>query len=366
MTTTTDIDARVDRWVARTRELTGKEVRERETWNHEVTADAIRHFVYGTDDDNPLWRDAAYAATTRWGGVLAPPAYLVSVLYPMLHGAPMKAPLASLIGGVEYAWRKPVRLGDRLRATSVQKDLYEKRSRQGRRLNFVISEVTYLNQDDEVVATATGTMIMATQAGREVMFERPIHRCSDEDLAALEAAFAAEARTGAEALCFEDVEVGREIPPITRGPLTIGDLVCWNAAVGPSYKAGRWGHLDLKNAPHAAALNPATNFSVKYSQQHEDFNLAAGRGMPGPFDNGVMRFAWVAPLITNWMGDGGFLRRLYVQVRTPVIYGDVVTYRATVTAKDDAAGVVKLDITGTNQEGEVATAGNADVELPRK
>ncbi len=87
---------------------------------------------------------------------------------------------------------------------------------------------------------------------------------------------------------------------------------------------------------------------------------------PAEAKTGVMRFAWVAPLITNWMGDGGFLRRLYVQVRTPVIYGDVVTYRATVTAKDDAPGVVKLDITGTNQEGEVATAGNADVELPRK
>src|SRR5690606_7812163 len=152
-----EIDARIDEWVARTRELTGKEVREREPWNTEASADAIRHFAYGTDDDNPLWRDPDYAAGTSHGTILAPPAFLVSVLYPILHGAPMQAPLASLIGGVEYQWNERIRLGDRLRATSVQKDFYEKKSGTGRRLDFVISGVTYWNQNEQVVAKATGT-----------------------------------------------------------------------------------------------------------------------------------------------------------------------------------------------------------------
>ncbi len=366
MDSTHDIDKQIDEWVARTREMTGTEVRERESWNHEVTADAIRHFVYGTDDDNPLWRDPDYAAGTRWGKVVAPPAYLMSVMYPILHGAPMKAPLASLIGGVECAWLKPVFVGDRLRATATQKDFYEKRSRDGRRLNFVISEIAYFNQDDDAVATATGTMIMATQSGREVMFERPIHRLGDDELAGLEAAFRAETRSGGDGPRLEDVEVGQAIPPIRRGPLTIGDMVCWNAAIGPSYKAGRWGYLDLQNAPHVAALNPATNFPVKYSQQHEDFNLAAGRGMPGPFDNGVMRFAWTVPLITNWIGDDGFLRKLYVQVRRPVIYGDIVTVTGKVAETDAASATVKIEIAATNQEGEIATVGHAEVELPRR
>ncbi len=366
MEPTEQTDARIDEWVGRTKEMTGKEVRERETWNHDVTADSIRHFAYGTDDDNPLWVDPGHAAKAKYGKQLAPPCFLVSVLYPILHGAPMKAPLASLIGGVEYEWFRPILLGDRLRAVSRQKDFYEKRSKEGRRLNFVISEVTYFNQDEAVVGKATGTMIMAAQLGRQVMFERPIHRCSDEELTEIEKTFRAERRTGADTLSLEDVEAGRKIPPIVRGPLTIGDLVCWNAAIGPSYKAGRWGFLELAKAPHAAARNPVTNFPVKYSQQHEDFNLAAGRGMPGPFDNGVMRFAWVAPLITNWMGDNGFLRRLYVEIRKPVIYGDVMTYEGTVADKDESRSVVKLEITGTNQEGEVTTKGGAEVELPRK
>ena len=79
-----------------------------------------------------------------------------------------------------------------------------------------------------------------------------------------------------------------------------------------------------------------------------------------------MRFAWVAPLITNWMGDDGFLRRLYVQVRRPVIYGDVVTYSGKVVEADAASATVKIEIASTNQEGEVATAGHAEIELPRR
>ena len=294
---------------------------------------------------------------------MAPPAFLVSVLYPILHGAPLQAPLASLIGGVSYEWFERIRLGDRLRATSVQKDFYEKRSGQGRRLNFVISEVTYRNQSDQVVGKATGTMIMASQVGEQLQMERPVRRYSEAELAALDRAFRAETRAGAHGPAFEDVTVGDELPSIARGPLTIGDMVCWNAAIGPSYKAGRWGHLDLQKSAHTAVRNPATGFAVKYSQQHEDFNLAAQRGMPGPFDNGVMRFAWVAPLLTNWMGDDGFLKKLEVQVRQPGIYGDIQTYRGRITGKDDDPGLVRIEISGTNQDDEISTRGQAEVLL---
>jgi hypothetical protein len=187
-----------------------------------------------------------------------------------------------------------------------------------------------------------------------------------EDLDRLEAAWRNEYRRGAEPLYVEDVEVGAELPSILRGPLTIGDLVAWNAGIGPSYKAGRWGYLDLTNAMHTAMVNPATGFPVKYSQQHEDFNMAAGRGMPAPFDNGVMRFAWAAPLVTNWMGDHGFLKRLYVQVRRPCLYGDLTTYSARVTEVDPASGTVKLNISGTKQDGSLSTGGEAEVILPKR
>jgi acyl dehydratase len=361
-----EVDARIDEFVARSRELNGKEVRERDAWNTEASPDAIRHFAYGTDDGNPLWLNAEYAAKTRHGRLMAPPAFLVSVLYPILHGAPMEAPLSSLIGGLEFEWLRPIFAGEKLRAKSVQKDVYEKKSSTGRRLIFIISECTYWNENDALVARAIGTMIRATQVGTELLFERPIHRYSDEELAETDRAANAEKRTGDQALYWEDVAIGGEIPPIVRGPLTIGDMVCWNAGLGPAYKAGRLGYLDLLKAPHAAVRNPATGWRVKYSQQHEDFNLASQRGMPGPFDNGVMRFGWVCPLVTNWMGDEGFLRKLYVQVKTPNIYGDTTRYSGKVLEKtlEEGKGVVKLGISGVNQARVVTTGGRAEVVLP--
>jgi acyl dehydratase len=361
-----EVDAKIDEFVARTRELTGSEVRERDPWNSEASADAIRHFAYGTDDGNPLWHDPSYAARTRYGKLVAPPAFLVSVLYPILHGAPMEAPLSSLIGGLEFEWLRSVFVGDRLRAKSVQKDVYEKKSTSGRRLIFVISECTYWNQNDELVARAIGTMIRATQVGTELLFERPIHRYSDEELKEIDKAFSEEKRTGNQKLYWEDVSIGQEIPQIVRGPLTIGDLVCWNAGLGPAYKAGRLGYLDLLKSPHAAVCNPVTGWRVKYSQQHEDLNLASQRGMPGPFDNGVMRFAWVCPVVTNWMSDEGFLQKLYVQVKTPNVYGDTTWYRGKVLEKtlEEGKGIVKIGISGVNQAGVTTTEGRAEVVLP--
>jgi hypothetical protein len=197
------------------------------------------------------------------------------------------------------------------------------------------------------------------------MLEHEIPRYTAEDLARLEETWRREYRRGREVLCVKDVSVGEEIPSIVRGPLTIGDMVAWNAAIGPSYKAGRRGYLDLTRAMHTAMVNPVTGFPVKYSQQHEDVNMAAGRGMPAPFDNGVMRFAWVAPLVTNWMGDDGWLKRLKVEVRRPGLYGDLVTYAARVSGKDDATGIVTLEITGTKPGGSVTTAGEAEVVLAR-
>ncbi len=362
------VNEEIDEFVQKSRELTGQEVVERTPWHTEVTADAIRQYAYGTSDGNPLWLDGAYAAKGPYGRLTAPPGFLTSVLYPILHGAPRLVPLSSLIGGVEYRWQRPIFEHDRLRAVSKQADLYEKKSGSGRRLVFIISEVTYTNQRDEVVGVATGTMIRATQVGTELLFNRPVYRYSEGELEKIGEAIKGETRTGDRPLHGEDVTVGQEIPSIVRGPLTIGDMVCWQAAIGPSYRAGALGYLDCLKAPHSAVKNPVTGWPVKYSQQHEDFNLAAQRGMPGPFDNGVMRFAWVCPLVTNWMGDRGVLRRLYVQVKTPAIYGDTLWYQGKVKSKTPTAGghQITLEITGVNQVGITATTGEADVVLPSR
>ncbi len=362
---TSDAEARIEEFVSKSRELTGKEVRERGPWNNEASEDAICHFAYGIDDDNPLWIDADYAAKTSHKKIQAPPAFLVSVLYPILHGAPVVAPLSSLIGGVACEWFKPIYAGEKLRASSVQKEMFEKTNKAGRRLIFVIGEFTYWNGDDEVVAKASGTMIRTLQEGTNLMYNREITHYDEQAIADIEAEYRAEKRTGADTIYWEDVAVGDELPSMLRGPLTIGDMVAWNAAYGPSYKAGRLGYLDIVKAPHNAVITPKIGLPVKNSQQHEDFTLAAGRGMPGPFDNGVMRFAWSTPYITNWMGDEGFLKKHECQVRKPMIYGDTIRYTGKIAGKGEG-GSVTIEFTGVNQFDETASAGTAEVILPVK
>ena len=66
------------------------------------------------------------------------------------------------------------------------------------------------------------------------------------------------------------------------------------------------------------------------------------------------------------MGDQGFLTRLKVQVARPGLYGDLTTYAGRVTAKDEAAKTVTLDINGTTRDGTVNTRGSAEVTLPSR
>ncbi len=364
-----EIDRQIDDFYQKSKALDGELVWERRPWNTVASEDAIRHYAFGTADANPRYLDADYAAGTPDGGLTAPPTFLISVLYPMLHGAPMKGPFASLVGGVGFEWFLPIRLGDRLRPEPRQKACFEKlgtgpSGKKDRRMIFIVAEVNYYNQDDALVATATSPCIMAEQQGETLQLDRPVHRYSDAQIAALEEMFRAETRHQG-IRYWDDVAVGDSLGPIARGPLTSGDLVNWNAAIGPSYRSSHLAYLDLLNTPHLSVRNPVTNFPTKSSQQHEDANLAAGRGMPGPFDHGVMRFAMVAPLITDWMGDGGFLNKLYTRVAKPSIYGDTQTFSATVTDKRDD-GQVSIAISGTNQLGETSTSGEATVTLPRR
>ena len=90
--------------------------------------------------------------------------------------------------------------------------------------------------------------------------------------------------------------------------------------------------------------------------------------MPGGYDVGPQRISWLGQLMTNWMGDDGFLRRLSVQVRRPNIFGDVSWCKARVADKriDDGAHVVDLELTVVNQLAETTAAGSAVVELPSR
>ena len=73
-------------------------------------------------------------------------------------------------------------------------------------------------------------------------------------------------------------------------------------------------------------------------------------------------------LITDWMGDEGFLRKLYFEMRRQQRPGDTMVCRGKVTGRHerDGQGWVELDVWAENEREGVTTPGKAVVVLPRR
>src|SRR5215207_3350925 len=83
-----------------------------EPWCYEASRDGIRHYAHGIGDDNPLWCDPAYAAGTRWGGLLAPPSFLFAtsrIISGYVGGLPG---VHAMWAGADWRWHVPVRRND--------------------------------------------------------------------------------------------------------------------------------------------------------------------------------------------------------------------------------------------------------------
>lgn len=365
MTLDEEPQADIDAFVAESQALNGQEYRERPVWNRVATLDAIHHFCRGTCDLNPLWVDPDYGIGDGTGLRLAPPAFLTSVLYPVLHGARRPGAMANLIGDLGFTWVAPIIEGDQLRATSRQTDVREGRRRDGRRFVCIASETTYWNQRDVIVARANATVVWVEVDGG-LLIKRDAHRYSPAEIEEAMNALRAVTRRGTRPFEIDEVAVGREIPALVHPPLTIVDLIAWQTASGPAQEPGARAALSAAKSSRSAVIHPLTGWPIHTQAQHEDPVLSRLRGLPLPFDNGAMRFAWLAPLLTNWIGDWGVLERLQVQFKQPILYGDVTRYSAVITRRTQTEAGVRLDlrVRGINQLGAVVTTATAAVLLP--
>jgi hypothetical protein len=71
-------------------------------------------------------------------------------------------------------------------------------------------------------------------------------------------------------------------------------------------------------------------------------------------------------MLTNWIGDVGFLERLHVQVRRHNITGDLTTCTGRITGVSLEERAIDLDILATNQRGNITATGEARVILPSR
>jgi len=113
--------------------------------------------------------------------------------------------------------------------------------------------------------------------------------------------------------------------------------------------------------------NPEAGGGIEYTGiGHHRESTAKEVGVPGVYDYGPQRSAWMASLVTNWMGDAGFLKRIRTRMSRFNTMGDCTWARGTVTRKymKDGYALVDIEIKGENQRGELTTPGLATVILP--
>lgn len=282
----------------------------------------------------------------------------------------MAVPMFNLANRLEMEWHQPIRLGDQLTGTLRQTQATHSRDRRGRDIIYIETEGNYHNQRNDLICTSTGTLAWVAKDEQEKKDRESwtIHRYTEEEKKILEEAILGRVRTGNKLWDLEALKPGTPIPDLVHPPLTTGDIACWEAAKGPAYRAGNLGFQDAHANPLITVLNPVTGWRVNRVQSHGDHLLASSRSMPGPFDSGIMRFAWVSVLVTDWMGDWASLKQLRVDVVAPLLYGDAMTTSGTIVKTHEGLDeiLVYLKLHANNQRGETISTGEAQVSIPHK
>lgn len=136
-------------------------------------------------------------------------------------------------------------------------------------------------------------------------------------------------------LLFEDVRAGDEIPRLQKQPTT-RQLVMYAGA------------------------------SDDYVTIHYDKDAALAAGHRSVIVHGALKSAFIAQMLTDWIGPTGRIVELEVSYRGIDYPGDTLTCRGRVTAtkQDGASNRVECEVWLESGAGQVTTPGKATVALP--
>lgn len=129
-----------------------------------VTKMKIKEFVEAIGDKNPLYTDERYARKTRFGGIIAPPTFVITCNFWVPEEEPdfnreLGGASVILHGEQEFEYFQPIRAGDTLTFKTKVVDKYTKTGKTGL-LNFIVRETVYRNRFGEKVVVGRSTIIV--------------------------------------------------------------------------------------------------------------------------------------------------------------------------------------------------------------
>ncbi|MDY7019121.1 MAG: MaoC family dehydratase N-terminal domain-containing protein [Chloroflexota bacterium] len=340
--------------------------------NELASKEAIWIWARGIGDPNLLWHDEEYATKSSYGTIIASPSWLYSVcLTYVQQGLPG---VHAFHSGNDWEFYKPVLLGDRIRPECIFTGFKEMPSKFAGKMVMEYQEARYSNQRDELVARAKSWLVRverqaARSKGKYSQIQLP-HPWKEEELEKVEEEILNEKARGSEIRYWEDVREGEELPPVIKGPLGLTDELAFFAGLNGSMLFAHgmalryyrdhptWGFRD----PNTFAMEPAAGV-------HWNKHAASSAGLPDCYDIGIQRQSWLVHLLTNWMGDEGWLKRNYAEYRFFVYFSDVVWLRGKVTKKyvdENGEYCVDIETSARNQRGEETMPGRSTVILPSR
>jgi len=354
-----------DQAVASVRELIGTPLRRRGL-NSLASIQAIRRWNVAVGDRNPLFLDEGYGRKSRYGSIIAPPLWLYTVDDTVV--APGLPGLHALYTAVDWEFFSPVRVNSDIRVESRLTGLEERESRFAGRTLTEVGESLYCFADGRPVARAVSRVdrfcrANAVAKGFYAGLSQRYHYSEDE-LLAVEDAYDAESIRGDKVLYWEDVEPGEVITPVVKGPLSSEDIITFVTATNPVRTYG--GSIRFRERhPLAEFYDVETGRFDAWERSMLDPEVAQQFGFPLAHEAWGQRVSWLGSMLTNWMGDDGWLRKLSVQLTRPNLHVDTTWSKGEVVAKAqrDGKAVVDVRLWCENQRGETTAKGTAEIVL---
>jgi acyl dehydratase len=126
----------------------------RQTLLYVLTREAIELYCKSVGEDHPIYFDEAYAKTTRYGGLIAPPSIHILLMFSCTPADDWMRSPGTVNAGQSWSYNIPARPNDTIRLEARALDKFIKRERL-----FVVHDNVFFNQHGDVICSGRGWTI---------------------------------------------------------------------------------------------------------------------------------------------------------------------------------------------------------------